>query len=128
MRKFPLKKLKALKVTKGAGRGKKIGVPTINFVVEQVDDLDEGIYLCRVYLPQSFWGLLHFGPRPTFGESKKTLEVYLLDFSGDVSIPLNLDIEVLDYIRGIIKFESPESMVLAIEKDVSDAKRLIDKL
>jgi len=122
---FP-KKLSA-KVVKGVGRGKKLGIPTVNFDSKAVKDLKEGVYVCRVLFPKDYWGILHFGPRPTFTEKNKTLEVYLFDFD-DVRIPKQLDIEIYSYIRKIVKFANSGQMVKKIEKDMALAKKRIKLL
>lgn len=114
-----------VEIVKGAGRGIKLGVPTINFDTSGVNNLREGIYVCRVFLPAHFWGVLHFGPRPTFGESERTLEVLLFDFENDGRVAGTADIEIVDFIREIIKFDSPEEMVKKIEKDVEAARAKI---
>jgi riboflavin kinase/FMN adenylyltransferase len=130
----PPKKLSA-KVIKGAGRGRKLGIPTINFdpsallrTSPSAGKLKEGVYVCRVVFPSSpYWGVLHFGSRPTFGEESRSLEVYLFDFD-DVQIPKQLDIEVYSYIRKIVKFANPSQMVKKIEKDIVFAKKRIKLL
>lgn len=123
-----MKKFKKLPVVSGAGRGKKIGVPTINFNPTDVD-LGHGIYVCKVVFPdRCFWGVMHFGPRPVFGEEAVTLEAYLFDFDSQVNIPGNLDLEVFDYIRPVRNFGSVEAMTNEIENDVKVAKEKIDKI
>lgn len=113
------------KVISGAGRGKQLGVPTINFDTKVAEGLREGIYVCKVVFPSCYyWGVLHFGPRPTFGEENKSLEVYLFNFD-NVQIPRQLDIEVYSYIRKIVKFANPDSMIKKIGKDIILAKRRI---
>lgn len=123
-------KVKARVVT-GAGRGKKLGIPTINFDPLAVRNLREGIYVCRVIFSSSlaYWGVLHYGPRPTFGEASVSLEVYLLDFSDDESVvPLELEVEIYFYIREIMNFKNPQEMVRKIGRDVAVAKGRIKSL
>ena len=117
------------KVVKGLGRGRQLGIPTVNLDHLVVKNLREGIYVCRVFFPSAsqdlaFWGVLHYGPRPTFGESDKTLEVYLLDFDKEVSVPGELDIEIHSYIRRVMKFKNPQAMLEAINKDIKSARAL----
>ena len=113
------------KVIKGVGRGRKLGVPTINFDPKAAGSLKEGIYVCKVVFPSKhYWGVIHFGPRPTFKEETRSLEVYLLDFD-DVQIPKKLNIEVYSYIRKIIKFINSDQMVRRIKKDIAFAKKRI---
>ncbi|OGD78502.1 hypothetical protein A3B52_03680 [Candidatus Curtissbacteria bacterium RIFCSPLOWO2_01_FULL_41_28] len=116
------------KVVKGAGRGKKLGIPTINFVPKIVKGLKEGIYVCKIVFPSGqYWGVLHFGPRPTFREKSQSLEAYLFDFDR-VRVPKKLDIEIYSYIREIVKFANPGQMVNKIEKDIEIAKKRIKLL
>ena len=117
------------KVVKGLGRGRQLGIPTVNLDHLVVKNLREGIYVCRVFFPSAsqdlaFWGVLHYGPRPTFGESDKTLEVYFLDFDDKISIPGELEVEIHSYIRKVIRFESPQAMLEAINKDIKSARAL----
>ena len=119
------KRFEHVEIVKGAGRGIKLGVPTINFDTSRVNNLKEGIYVCRVFLPAPFWGVLHFGPRPTFGEGERTLEVLLFDFENDGRVAGTADIEIIDFIREIIKFDSPQEMVKKIGRDVEAARAKI---
>jgi len=120
-----MKKYKNLQVVSGVGKGKKIGVPTINLNPSGVD-LAHGIYVCKVVFPGLiFWGVMHFGPRPTFGEEEVTLETYLFDFGTETKVPGNLELEVFDYIRPVKHFENAELMVKEIENDVKIAQEKI---
>lgn len=116
-------------VVKGDGRGKKIGVPTINIDPASVLDLAHGIYVCKVaLLGKDYWGVMHFGPRPTFGQNEITLETYLFDFGPEVSVPEILDLEVFDYIRPVKRFKNAQLMVAEIDHDVAVAKKKIQAL
>src|SRR4030042_4683208 len=121
-----VKKIKNAKVVKGKGRGKRFGIATVNFDPKLVKDLREGIYVCRILSDdRKFWGVLHFGPRPTFGEKSKSFEVHLFNFD-DTSSSLNeADIEIFDFIREIVKFEHIEDMVERIKEDIKIAKEKI---
>lgn len=123
-----MNKFSKVKVVKGAGRGKKIGVPTINFDPTIVLGIKEGIYVCRVSFGKGkeYWGALHFGPRPVFGEIELTLEATLFDFREEQIVSEFLDLEIWDYIREVRNFESVEQMILQIDKDITFAKGKID--
>lgn len=124
MNKFP-----KIKVVKGAGRGRQMGIPTINFDPNAVSGVDQGIYICRVIFDdeKGYWGAMHFGPRPVFDESELTLEATLFDFKEDGIIPEFLDLEIWGYIREVKDFESVEQMLLQIEKDIAFAKEKINE-
>ena len=112
------------KVVAGAGRGKKLGVPTINLDPTKAVNLPEGIWAAKVYLPKVYIGVLHFGPRPTFNEDNKSLEVYLLDFNDHLPIPPELEVEIMSFIREIIKFKTVRAMLKKIEEDIKIARKL----
>ena len=124
---FLTKRVVGARVVAGAGRGNRIGVPTIN-LDPNLGDFREGIYVCRAILPDgAYWGVLHFGPRPTFGEKPVTCEIHLFDFAKPEPTPKKLDIEIFDYIRPVVKFKNVSAMLSAIAKDVEFAKKKIGK-
>jgi len=58
--------------TKGKGRGKLMGFPTINLKIPANFELEDGIYAAKVNIENKvFVGALHYGPVPTFNEEKK---------------------------------------------------------
>jgi len=115
----------------GKGRGKPMGFPTINLKIPDDFGLKDGIYAAKVTIEnKKFIGAFHFGPVPTFGEQEKSLEVYLISAHDDLELE-NLDgkiikIEIVKYLRGIIKFQSVTSLVKQIEEDVKQIKTLIN--
>lgn len=113
---------------KGKGRGKPMGFPTINLKIPENFELKNGIYAVKVTIEKKiFIGALHYGPVPTFGELQKSLEVYLIDA---VSSELeNMDgklikIEVINFLRDVIKFKLVEDLVKKIKEDVIEIKKL----
>src|SRR5258706_1218943 len=72
----------------GAGPGRPIGVPTLNLESPDPSKLlpPDGVYAARVVLKdgRTFGGMMNQGPRPTFGEDARALEVHLFDFSGEL--------------------------------------------
>jgi len=130
MRSSPIK-IRA-RVIRGAGRGRRLGIPTINLdpsAMQRISPsalhLIEGIWACRALLPKAYWGVLHFGPRPVFDEEEKSLEVYLFDFEPKTKIPEELDIEIYGYIREIMNFKSPKELVERIGEDIRIVKKKI---
>lgn len=104
-------------VVKGLLLGKKIGFPTINIAYTTLD-LPFGIYVSRVHLAEGvFRGALYFGPRFVVGETEPSLEVHLLDFSGDV-YGQKVKIEVFDKIRDTEHFDDLDSLKRQIRFDV----------
>ncbi len=74
-------------VGQGAGRGRALGVPTLNLADVSPRKLlpPDGVYAVRV---EGRWGrsggMMNQGSRPTFGETKRTIEAHLFDFEGNV--------------------------------------------
>ena len=124
MKKGPVRKIVKALVIKGAGRGKKIKVPTINFDPGAAHGLKEGIYVCRVIIDKPYWGVLHFGPRPVFEEKDQSLEVHLFDFEEGTETK-TADIEIYDFIRKVANFKDKEALVARINKDILFARRKI---
>lgn len=138
---LPSKKIIKAGVVRGAGRGKKIKVPTINFDPASARGLREGIYVCRVIFPSTdstdslqassgqaaklFWGVLHYGPRPVFGEADNSLEVHLFEFDDEKGNFGQADIEIYDFIRKVANFKDKDALVARINKDISFARRKI---
>lgn len=104
-------------VIRGQGRGKGIGYPTAN--LDKVDlDMPHGIYAVKVGLgDHNYLGLMHFGFKDVFREDV-SLEVLIKDFSGDIYGEV-LTIEVLEKVREVMKFSSPDLLIAEIKKDMA---------
>ena len=115
----------------GKGRGKPMGFPTINLKIPENFELMNGVYAVKVKIENSvFIGALHYGPIPTFNEDVKSLEVYLLETTDDNVGNLEgklITVEVIKFLRPIIKFKLVESLVKQIEKDVVNIKENTSK-
>jgi riboflavin kinase/FMN adenylyltransferase len=114
-------------VVHGDGRGgPELGFPTANVVVpEGLAMPGEGIYACWYERPD---GSRHaaaasLGRRPTFHASAEgpLLEVYLLDFSGDLyGEPAR--VSFVSHLRQERRFDSPEALVAQMNDDVAAAR------
>ncbi|MFA6016639.1 MAG: riboflavin kinase [Patescibacteria group bacterium] len=112
---------------KGKGRGKPMGFPTINLKIPDNFELKDGIYATKVVIEnRTFKGALHYGPVPTFNDQIKSLEVYLIEISNESLKDFGLEnldekiikVEIIKYLRPIIKFEKVEELVRQIGEDV----------
>ena len=113
------------RVVKGRGRGKEIGVPTINVETSAVPtDLPRGIYACRITMNRkSFPGALHYGPRPAFNDTE-TMEIHVID--EDVkSVPQTVDLELIRYIRPVQDYQNLEDLLNAIKRDIDAARGIL---
>ena len=112
-------------VTHGAGRGATIGFPTAN--VSAIDTLlpGAGVYAGRGYANGQHWpAAINIGPSPTFREGEFKVEAHLIGFEGDL-YGAAMEIDLIDRLRDICTFESPEQLVAQLRKDVERAGEVV---
>ncbi len=105
--------------------GRQIGAPTINTrIPEGVIVPRHGVYATRVWLPDGARAAVtNIGVRPTFGEGNElTVESNILDFSGDL-YGAQIRLEFFAFLRDERRFESPEALREAIEKNIEQTRR-----
>ena len=112
-------------VVKGDQRGRTIGFPTLNIILDQGADPFRGIYAVRVRDAQlkgaiAWQGAGYFGDRPTFDTGRTFLEVHLMGFSGDL-YGRTLIVEMVDLIRPDKRFESLSELVALMGNDCDQA-------
>jgi riboflavin kinase / FMN adenylyltransferase len=113
-------------VEHGAEVGRGLGFPTANLAV-QLNKLvpATGIYAVRVKSPHGrHLGALNIGYRPTFGGDRLTIEVFILDFDGDL-YGAQLEVSFVARLRNEEKFASAEELAEAIARDVAETRRLL---
>jgi riboflavin kinase / FMN adenylyltransferase len=109
-------------VVKGDGRGRSIGWPTAN--VDTHGELlpGSGVYAVRVRTPEGWrGGAANIGTKPTFGGSAVTVEVHLLDWSGDL-YGQEVRVEFLERLRPERRFASVSELTAQIQRDVEEAR------
>lgn len=114
-------------VVRGERKGRELGFPTANIEVGNPEKAlpKEGVYAAYGWVRGTrVPGLLHLGPRPTFPGFSPTIELHLLDWSGDL-YGHHLRVEVVDRIRDIRPFPSVEALVQAIRGDERDGRRIL---
>ena len=109
------------KIIHGEGRGARIGFPTLN-IEGSFPGLEQGVYGVWVTLPAGrYKGAMNYGPQPTFADEHVRVEVFLLDFEGDV-YGETATVEVVKKIRDVEKFAGPEELKRQIQVDVEEAR------
>ena len=111
-------------VVKGDQRGRTIGFPTANIVLESGCEPAEGIYALRVrdagtQHARVWHGAGYVGKRPTFATDRLFLEIYLFEFDGDL-YGKSLAVEFIDYIRPDKKFETVEQLTTQMKLDCQE--------
>jgi riboflavin kinase/FMN adenylyltransferase len=116
-------------VARGAGRGRTIGIPTINLPIPDARKLlpPDGVYAVWVTVGGSrFGGMMNQGPRPTFGVSERGLEVHLFDFAGEVYGETVL-VEWVRRLRDVQAFASREALVEQLARDAAAARESLQR-
>ncbi len=133
-------------VVRGAGRGRTIGIPTINLASPDPRKLlpPDGVYAVRVRILESgtrilesgtsilapdskiLGGMMNQGPRPTFGEQARTLEIHLFDFDGEL-YGETVNVEWVGRLRDVQAFSSREALVAQLERDRQAARATLNR-
>ncbi|GAB4192959.1 MAG: bifunctional riboflavin kinase/FAD synthetase [Roseiflexaceae bacterium] len=110
-------------VVHGDQRGRTIGFPTANVAVDEQHVLPaDGVYVCRVQVGAEQYGAVtNVGVRPTFDGQRRTVEAYLLDFTGDLYGEM-LRVSFLHRLRGEQKFGGVAELIAQINRDTAAAR------
>jgi riboflavin kinase/FMN adenylyltransferase len=114
-------------VVHGEKLGRTLGFPTANLAVGDAEKMlpAEGIYAVRGWVGgEPLPGLLHLGPRPTFGSGEQRVELYLLDWSGDL-YGRRVRVEFCARIRGVLAFDSVDALVGRMRQDEAEGRALL---
>jgi riboflavin kinase/FMN adenylyltransferase len=135
-------------VVKGRGIGRGLGFPTANIEPDNELIPAPGVYAAftkvesqksKVKSPDSksrpssfdsrpltlpFPSAVFIGERKTFGDHEPVIEVYLLDFDGDL-YRQPIEVRLVEKIRSVEKFPSKEVLVVQIEKDIAKIRAML---
>jgi len=113
-------------VISGAGRGARLGFPTANLDIDPQQALPaEGVYATWVYIDnKACQSMTNIGRCPTFTGSERTIEVLVLDYSGDL-YGHELKIDIMERLRGERQFDSAEDLTKQIAEDVKRGKAIL---
>jgi riboflavin kinase/FMN adenylyltransferase len=117
-------------VVKGQQIGRTIGFPTAN--LQRAEDKlvpRQGVYGVRVsgVAESSILGVMNIGNRPTVNGLSQTIEVHLLDWSGDL-YGKTLSVELEEFIRPEQKFASLDDLKAQIKVDCEAARTALTAL
>jgi riboflavin kinase/FMN adenylyltransferase len=109
------------RVVRGAGRGRRIGMPTINLDGPPAEKLlpPDGVYAVRVeWGGGTAGGMMNQGPRPTVGDAHRSIEAHLFGLDQDLYGRL-VRIEWVHRLRDIQKFSSLDALraQLALDRE-----------
>lgn len=114
------------RIEKGFGRGKVLGYPTANLILEEQQMVPaEGVYATEVKLDGNvYMGATSVGKNPTFGTHHMTVETYVI---GHHLMLYNREIELHFYrkMRDQITFDNVEMLKNQISEDVRKIKEYL---
>jgi riboflavin kinase/FMN adenylyltransferase len=112
------------RVGQGERRGRLLGVPTINLSEVSPRKLlpPDGVYAVKVeWRGGGAGGMMNQGPRPTFQDGRRILEVHLFGFDGDLYGEW-VRIEWVKRLRDIERFDSVEHLKQQLQHDRTKAQ------
>ena len=115
-------------VVRGTGTGTKLGFPTANLEIDPEQAIPAGgVYAARADINgREYKAVTNIGQRPTFGKNPTTVEVYILDFNGDL-YGQELKIDIIERLRSEEKFATPEALKAQITRDVARGRAILDE-
>jgi riboflavin kinase / FMN adenylyltransferase len=117
-------------VVHGDKRGRTIGFPTANIILDPGAEPYRGIYAVEVRdaaapLQTKAWqGAAYFGDRPTFNTNRTFLEVYLLDQDIDL-YGKTLMVSFVDLVRGDKTFSSVGALIEQMKLDCAKVREVL---
>ena len=100
-------------VIRGDCRGSTLGFPTANLsVTPSLKMLPlNGVYFVQAVMDgRKYPALMYIGNRPTYGLGELTVEVFLMDYSGDL-YGERMSVELIKRLRGDIAFKSEKELI-----------------
>jgi len=116
-------------VVTGKQLGRTIGFPTANIDLPIEKFLPcNGVYAVKVYIAEDkspIAGVMNIGNRPTVSGTNQSVEVYLINWSGDLYGKV-ISVELEQFLRPEQKFESLDALKNQIKIDCARAKATLE--
>jgi riboflavin kinase/FMN adenylyltransferase len=113
-------------VVRGDGRGRDLGFPTANLSTPKFAAVPaDGVYACRFLQGgQVRNAAVSVGTNPTFSGRERRVEAFVLDVSEDF-YGQRVALDFVARLRGQLKFDSSDDLVVQMREDVEEARRLL---
>ena len=112
-------------VVHGREIGRMLGFPTANIATPNELIPPDGVYAVMVAIDgELYQGACNIGPNPTFDGTERVIEVFLLDFSGQL-YGRDLAVCFVERLRDEMKFPNVESLIRAIRQDVLEIGKIL---
>jgi riboflavin kinase/FMN adenylyltransferase len=117
-------------VVHGSKRGREMGYPTANLATTAYQALPpDGVYASwctRHATGEVLPSVTSIGTRPTFEDDARLVEVHILDYDADMYGEV-LTAHFVKYLRGQLKFEGTDPLIVQMGKDTDDAREVLGK-
>ena len=115
-------------VVHGREIGQILGFPTANIATPNELIPADGVYAVMARVDgQLVKGACNVGCNPTVGGSGRTIEVFLLDYSGHI-YDHEVTVTFVQRLRSVRKFPNIDALKSAISQDVADCRGVLKKL
>ncbi len=121
------------RVIEGRHLGSKIGFPTANIDVDDIEKKSimipcDGVYGCKADIDGiEYTAMTNVGENPTVSDNKICkIEVHIIDFTGDL-YGKNIKISFVEKLRDEQKFKSIDELRVALERDCRQVKEMFAK-
>lgn len=112
-------------VVHGRKVGRDLGFPTANIALDPSCRLRHGVYAVRFTVDGvARDAVASFGTRPVFDNGPPLLEVYVLDFAGDLYGKI-AEVAFIGFIRSEANFPSIDALVARMQEDVREARNML---
>ena len=111
-------------VVPGAGRGRSVGYRTVNLRLPDRRKLlpPDGVYAVRAeWATGAAGGMMHLGPRPTFDDRRRSLEVHLFDVDADL-YGAEVKVAWIARLRDVMSFPSVAALRRQLDSDFVAAR------
>jgi riboflavin kinase/FMN adenylyltransferase len=116
------------KVVHGREIGQMLGFPTANVHTDNQLIPPDGVYAVMVATGDALLeGACNIGSNPTFDGKGRTIEVFLLDFAGQL-YDREISICFVQRLRGEKKFPDINALIQAIEQDVAATRTILARI
>jgi riboflavin kinase/FMN adenylyltransferase len=114
------------KVVPGTGQGEGLGFPTANLNVNKGQALPpDGVYASWAHINgHTYESMTNVGLCPTFEHEKRTIETYILDYSGDL-YGSDLSVDLVGKLRDEEKFFTIEDLKKQINEDIERGRDIL---
>lgn len=114
------------KVIEGRKLGRTLGFPTANLATGSLQLPPDGVWAVEASIGDSSrTGVANLGVRPTVDGEKRSLEVHLFDFSGDL-YGREMEVRFVKHLREEVKFPSLDALKAQISADAKAAREIFE--